>query len=93
MKIKNIGMIAALALVLPMTAQAGAPNNPGEKGEIVNRDKSYWQDRKGNNGWGDTVSDVATSQEGGNKDTSLGAFLSFMAGGPNPFNDNGKGND
>ena len=93
MKTRIIGMFATLALVLPMTAQAGAPDNPGEKGEIVNRDKAYWQDRQGKAGWGDTVSDVATSQEGGNKDTSLGAFLSFMAGGPNPFNDNGNGNE
>lgn len=93
MKIGISGLIAAVSLMLPFVAQAGSPDNPGEKGEIVNRDKAYWQGHKGKDGWGDTVSDVATSQEGGNKDTSLGAFLSFMAGGPNPFNDRGNGNN
>jgi len=93
MKTRISGLIATLALMLPMMAEAGSPDNPGEKGEIVNRDKAYWQDHKGKNGWGNTVSDVATLQEGGNKETSLGAFLSFMGGGPNPFNDRGKGND
>ncbi len=91
---KTTALIAIAALFLPLAAQAGAPDNPGEKGKIVNRDKDYWQDRKGKpNGWGETVSDVATSQDGGNNETNLGGFLSSRSGGPNPSNDNGSGND
>ena len=91
---KSSALIAIVALFLPLAAQAGAPDNPGEKGKMVNRDKDYWQDRRGNaNAWGDIVSDVAISQDGGNNETNLGGFLSSGAGGPNPANDNGSGND
>ena len=88
-------LIAAALLGLASPALAGAPDNPGEQGAKVNADKAHWQGQPGAgpNAWGETVSGVATRQEGGNNETSLGNFLSFMSGGPNPFNDNGKGND
>lgn len=88
-------LIAAALLGVASPTFAGAPDNPGEKGQKVNEDKAHWQGQPGadSNAWGQTVSDVATSQEGGNNETNLGGFLSYMAGGPNPFSDNGKGND
>lgn len=88
-------LITAALLGAATPAFAGAPDNPGEKGQKVNDDKAHWQGQPGAepNAWGETVSGVATDQEGGNNETNLGSFLSFMAGGPNPFNDNGQGND
>ena len=88
-------LIAAALLGVASPALAGSPDNPGEQGEKVNTDKAGWQNQPGAgpNAWGQTVSRVATEQDGGNNETSLGNFLNYMSGGPNPFNDNGKGND
>lgn len=91
---RRLGLITAFALLTPMSALAGQPGTPGQQGEIVNRDKAHWQNAMGEeNAWGQTVSGVATDQEGGNNETSLGNYLSYMAGGPNPFSDQGAGND
>lgn len=88
-------LAALLTLGTALPATAGAPDTPGEKGRIVNRDKAHWQNQPGagKNAWGETVSGVATSQEGGNNETSLGNFLSAVTAGPNASGDNGKGND
>lgn len=77
---------AILALALGTPAMAGQPDQPGRPGEIVNDSRIGWQ-ATSPSGWGKRVSSKA------GPDQSLGKFLKETAGGPNPDNDNGKGND
>lgn len=89
----KITLIAAALLGVASPTVAGSPDSPGEQGEIVNDSKQYWQDKTGaKNAFGQTVSGVAKG-ENPKEDRKLGVYLNFMAGGPNPFSDNGKGND
>jgi Ser-tRNA(Ala) deacylase AlaX len=84
------------SVILTATAflpvQAGAPDNPGERGAIVNNDRTLIQERDGKNGWGKVVSGVARG-ENPKEDRKLGEYLRDNAEGPNPDNDNGAGND
>ena len=86
----TLTLIAAMCAALP--AVAGQPDNPGEKGQLVNERKDVWQERRGQNGWGSRVSEIAKANKG-NSDTNLGSYLSDETSGPNPGSDNGSGND
>lgn len=91
--LKTALILPIIAMTTLQPAAAGSPENPGEKGQLVNHDKAEWQNAKGDkNAWGETVSGVAKG-DNPNEDRSLGKYLDFMAGGPNPFNDNGGGNN
>lgn len=93
MKTTRTALIAGLALVIALPAAAGSPDDPGAPGAIVDDGKAYWQNRTGEqNGWGQAVSGVAKG-ENPKEDRKLGVYLQFMAGGPNPYLDNGAGND
>ncbi len=89
-KLTSLTLAATLLATLPATA--GAPDDPGEKGALVNERKDVWQGYRGTNGWGSRVSEIARNS-GGNSDTNLGSYLSESTDGPNPASDNGKGND
>lgn len=93
-------MLAALMLFwVAGVAQAGAPDDPGRIGDVVDFAKDYWQGEDGYddpNGWGKVVS--AESQGTGPLDLGkLGPFLTdgplTTDGRPNPDNDKGGGND
>lgn len=76
--------IALLAMTLP--AAAGQPDVPGRPGIIVNDSRTGWQNGA-KSGWGQHVADLAGP--GG----SLGQHIQTTDPGPNPANDEGKGND
>ena len=83
---------AALALsLLASPALAGAPDTPGEKGDMIAQQKAI-QEGEGAPNWGSVVSDRAKNGSTSGA-LSLGDFLRMFSGGPNPFNDNGRGND
>ena len=89
---KPLVLAAALALTVS-AAQAGSPDNPGERGRIIDQQKTLQQANAGAaNGWGQTVQDRATNGSSSGA-RNLGDFLKMQAGGPNPLSDNGKGND
>ncbi len=82
--------IAAIFVFAGAPAFAGAPDNPGERGDLVNDSREYWQGRNGKSGWGQRVSDKANGTVP-NPDGNLGGYLDRMSAGPNPNNDNGGG--
>jgi hypothetical protein len=74
---------------------AGAPDMPGERGDLVNESREHWQDATGEKGgWGQRVSDKANGTVA-NPDGNLGGYLDRISEGPNSDNDNdnGVGND
>lgn len=83
----------AVLVLLAGAAFAGSPDDPGQQGDILAGQKAIQQGVYGTkSGWGQAVSDRARNGSGSGA-RNLGAFLNSRAGGPNPDNDNGKGND
>ncbi len=85
--------LAAIAVFAAVPALAGAPDTPGERGDLVNKSREHWQNATGDkSGWGQRVSDKANGTVA-NPDGNLGGYLDRVSDGPNPDNDNGGGND
>lgn len=85
--------VAAIIVFVAAPVFAGAPDAPGERGDLVNSSRGYWQGETGERkGWGQRVSDKANGTIP-NPDGNLGGYLDRMSEGPNPKNDNGGGND
>jgi len=73
-------------------ALADQPANPGVRGEMVNKWKTGYQTAQGGekNSWGQHVATRATNKQ---DPITLGQYLNFMAGGPNPYSGGGTGNN
>ena len=85
---KPLALAVALALTVS-AAQAGSPDSPGERGQIIDQQKTLQQTNAGAaNGWGQTVQDRAKNGSSSGA-INLGDFLRMLAGGPNPYSDNG----
>ena len=89
----NKAHIAALASIVVFAVApvfAGAPDTPGERGNLVNDSREHWQNANGDKrAWGQRVSDKANGTVA-NPDGNLGGYLDRMSEGPNPDNDNGN---
>ena len=93
MSIKRTAGMAAIVVFAVAPAFAGAPDEPGERGDLVNDSREYWQGATDDkSGWGQRVSDKANGTVA-NPDGNLGGYLDRSSAGPNPDNDNGGGND
>ena len=94
MQLPLTAFAATAALAISSTfAMAGAPNTPGEKGDLIAESKADRQADAGHpSGWGQRVSDRANGTMD-NPYGNLGGYLKSRASGPNAKNDNGKGND
>ena len=84
---------AAIIVFAVAPVFAGAPDKPGERGNLVNNSREHWQDATSEkSGWGQRVSDKANGTVA-NPDGSLGGYLDRMSEGPNPDSDHGGGTD
>lgn len=90
---RTIALALALGLGAAAPAAAGQPDNPGEKGQLVNERKDFWEEKRGDpNAWGQRVSEIASAAKG-NSEGNLGGYLDDETEGPNPDADMGGGND
>lgn len=77
---RSLTTIMAIAMFGAAPALAGAPETPGEKGQLVQKERLYAQ-RSSKNGWGQIVAEVA---RGDNRyeDRKLGEYLDDNTAGP-----------
>ena len=80
---KTLISLAVAASFAALPAMANGNENPGVKGELVQKSKDAWQAANGPSGWGQRVSDKANGTVK-NDDKNLGGYLDRMAPNPSP---------